>query len=57
MRKAISFFLAVILLVVSSSALWVMLTALEPVPAKWIWAAGIFLFVSIWWLWEDFVKS
>ena len=56
MRKAISFICAIGLLFVSSYAVYFLL--FEAVSFKfWMPAvAAMFIFVSLYWLWEDFIR-
>jgi len=57
MRRIVSFTAAISLLLVSSGVLLAIVFAEKQIPLKWAWAAALFLFVSVIWLWEDFLGS
>lgn len=57
MRRAFSFCCAIALFCASAYAIYAMFTAGGSVKALWLIGAGALLFVSVWWLWEDFMKG
>jgi hypothetical protein len=55
MRKLLSFCCAIGLMLGSAYALYFFLFEAHGYQFIWVGAAGVFLFVSLNWLWEDFI--
>ena len=61
-RKVFSFCCAVALLCGSLYAMYLMFTASVSAEDWWIvgtgmFGMGMFAFVALWWIWEDFIKK